>query len=205
MKTISLLLAFFIVNLLCAVDLDQGYVTISEKLDRFNAFLNDSQMDAELKREKLAQVVEKSMNFEAITQRTLGPHASELTSEQSERFFAAFKTILIRFFVDNLMHYENKNEVMTLSEYAWLPAEEKVQVRVLGREKSGFALNNRDRQRTQTDYFLREKDGEWQITDVTINGVNIAGNYRSQINALMGRSKSAENLIRTFEEIASGT
>ena len=203
MKTIGLLLAFFAVHSLCAVDLDQGYSTISEKLDRFNAFLNDPQMDAELKREKLAQIVEKSMDFEAVTRRTLGPHASKLTPEQSERFFTAFKTILIRFFVDSLMQYEN--DEMTLSEYSWLPAEEKVLVRVLGREKSGFALNNRDRQRTQTDYVLREIDGKWQITDVTINGVNIAGNYRSQINALMGRGKSTENLIRTFEEIASGT
>lgn len=201
MKTIRLLIAFFMAYSLYAVDLDQGYITISEKLDRFNALLNDPQLTAELKREKLAQVVENSIDFEAITLRTLGPYASELTPEQIERFATAFKTILKRFFVDDLMRFEN--EEITLSEYVWLPGEEKVLVRVLGRERSGLAVNNRDRQRSRTEYILREKEEKWKITDVTINGVNIARNYRSQIEALVGRGRSAEEVIQSFEEIAS--
>ena len=203
MKTIRLLLAFFAIHSLCAVDLDQGYITISEKLDRFNALLNDPQLAPELKREKLAQIVERSIDFEAITLRTLGTYASKLTPEQSERFSAAFKTILKRFFVDDLMGFEN--EEITLSEYVWLPGEEKVLVRVLGREKSGLAVNSRDRQRSRTEYVLREREEKWKITDLTINGVNIARNYRSQIDALVSRGKSAEEVIQSFEEIASSS
>ena len=202
MKVLRLLVAFFAIHSLCAVDLDQGYITISEKLDRFNALLNDQQLDAEIKREKLIQIVESIVDFETITRTALGPYASELTSEQNERFSAAFKTTLQRWIIDDLMRFEN--EKITLSEYVWLPGEEKVLVRVLGRERSGLAVNNRDRQRSRTEYILKEREEKWKITDLTINGVNIARNYRSQIDGLMGRGKSAEKMIDLFEEIASG-
>ena len=61
-------------------------------------------------------------------------------------------------------------------------------------------MNNRDKQRTQTEYILKEKEGKWRIVDLTINRVNIARNYRSQIDALASRGKSADEVIRLFEK-----
>ena len=198
MKKLGLIVAFCAVNVLRAVNLDQGYTMISEQLDRFNLLLNDQQLDAELKREQLSQVVEDAIDFEAIALKTLGSYAPKLTPEQSERFHAAFKTTLKRWIVDDLMRFED--EKITLSEYIWLPSEEKVLVKVLGREKSGLAVNNRDKQRARTEYILKEKEGQWRIVDLTINRVNIAQNYRSQIDALASRGKSAEEVIQLFEK-----
>lgn len=198
MKKIRLLIILCTVNILGAVNLDQGYIMISEQLDSFNTLLNDKDLDAELKRAKLSQAVDKRIDFEAIALRTLGPYASKLTTEQNERFQTAFKKTLQKFLIDDLMLFEN--EKITLSEYVWLPAEEKAIVKVLGREKSGFAVNNRDKQRAQTEYVIKEKEGEWKIVDLTINGVNIARNYRSQIDALASRGKSADEVIRLFEK-----
>ena len=198
MKKLGLIVAFCAVNVLRAVNLDQGYTMISEQLDRFNLLLNDQQLDVELKREQLSQVVEDAIDFEAIALKTLGSYAPKLTPEQSERFHAAFKTTLKRWIVDDLMRFED--EKITLSEYIWLPSEEKVLVKVLGREKSGLAVNNRDKQRARTEYILKEKEGQWRIVDLTINRVNIAQNYRSQIDALASRGKSAEEVIQLFEK-----
>lgn len=198
MKKIGFFIMLCAVNVLGAVNLDQGYIMISEQLKSFNALLNDQDLDAESKRAQLLQVVDKRIDFEAIALRTLGPYASKLAPEQNERFQAAFKKTLQKFLVDDLMLFEN--EKITLSEYVWLPAEEKALVRVLGREKSGFAVNNRDKQRARTEYVIKEKEGEWKIVDLTINGVNIARNYRSQIDALASRGKSADDVIQLFEK-----
>ena len=138
------------------------------------------------------------IDFETIALRTLGPYASKLTPEQDKRFNAAFKATLKNWLVDDLMLFEN--EKITLSEYVWLPSEEKVLVRILGRKRSGFAVNNRDRQRALTEYVLKEKEDKWKIVDLTINSVNIARNYRSQIDALASRGKSADEVIRLFEK-----
>lgn len=198
MKRLGLLVAMCAVNVLGAVDLDQGYIMMSEQLDRFNLLLNNKDLDAESKRLKLAQVVEDVIDFETIALRTLGPYASKLTPEQDKRFNAAFKATLKNWLVDDLMLFED--EKITLSEYVWLPSEEKVLVRVLGRKRSGFAVNNRDRQRALTEYVLKEKEDKWKIVDLTINSVNIARNYRSQIDALASRGKSADEVIRLFEK-----
>lgn len=190
--------ALFVVNILGAVDLDQGYLIMSERLDRFNLLLNDQDLDSESKQAQLSEVVESTIDFEAIALKTLGPYASKLTPEQSKRFHTAFKMKLKQLLVDDLMHFED--EEITLSEYVWLPPEEKVLVKVLGRERSGLAVNNRDKQRARTEYVLKEKEGKWKIVDLTINGVNIAHNYRSQIDALVSRDKSADEVIQLFEK-----
>lgn len=197
MKKICLLVSLCVVNILGASSLDQGHTMISEQLDRFNALLNDQDLDAQSKRKQLLQVVEDAIDFESIALRTLGPYASRLTPEQDKRFRTAYEAILKNWLVDDLMQFEN--EEITLSEYIWLPNEEKVLVRVLGRERSGFAVTNRHRQRSQTEYVLKEIEGQWRIVDLTINNVNIARNYRSQISALARRGKSADEVIQLFE------
>lgn len=198
MKKLVLCVALLAVNALWAVDLDQGFIMMSEKLDRFNVLLADQNLDPESKRAQLSQVVEDVIDFEAIALKVLGSYASKLTPEQSERFFAAFEATLKKLLVDDLMRFEN--EKITLSEYVWLPGEEKLLVKVLGREKSGLAVTNRYKQRAQTDYILKEEEGKWKIVDLTINRVNVAHNYRSQVDALVSRGKSAEELIQLFEK-----
>ena len=47
MKRLGLLVAMCAVNVLGAVDLDQGYIMMSEQLDRFNLLLNNKDLDAE--------------------------------------------------------------------------------------------------------------------------------------------------------------
>lgn len=200
MKQIGLIIVLFAANILWAGDLDQGLTMISEKFDRLNALLKNQDLDAESKREKLSQVVENKVDFKAITRKALGPHASNLTPEQKERFYKAFKITVKDWMVDDLMLF--KNEEITLLEYAWLPSEKKVLVKTLGRKKSGLAVTNRYEQRARNDYILKAKDGKWRVVDLTINQVNIALNYRSQIDALADRGKSAEKVIRSIEALA---
>lgn len=200
MKKIGLILLLFATNLLSAADLDEGLTLISERLDRFNVLLSNQELAPEAKRKKLLEAVEGAIDFEAIARRTLGPYASTLTTEQSERFHRAFRTIIKNWLVDDFMLFDN--ETVTLLEYVWLPSEEKVLVKTLGRKKSGLTVTSRDRQRTRNDYILKDRDGKWMIVDLYINQVNLAMNYRSQIDAMARRGESAETVLGMFEAIA---
>ena len=95
MKQIGLVIVLFAANILWAGDLDQGLTMISEKLDRLNALLKNKDLDDESKREQLSQAVENKIDFEAITRKALGPHASKLTPEQRERFYKAASFLCI--------------------------------------------------------------------------------------------------------------
>ena len=83
MKQTGLIIVLFAANILWAGDLDQGLTTIGEKIDRFNILLGNQDLDAESKREQLSKVIENAVDFDAISQRALGPLASELTPEQN--------------------------------------------------------------------------------------------------------------------------
>lgn len=200
MKRIGLIIGLFAANILWAADLDQGLTMISEKLDRFNVLLSNQDLPPESKREKLSEAVEGSVDFEAIARKTLGPYASKLTEEQTVRFHKAFKIIIKNWLVDDLMLFND--ETIKLLEYAWLPSEKKVLVKTLGRERAGLAVTNRHRERTRTDYILQDKDGKWMIVDLSIAQVNIAMNYRSQIDAMAKRGESAEKVLSMFEDLA---
>ena len=46
------------------------------------------------------------------------------------------------------------------------------------------------------NYRLRKKGGEWLIYDVSIEGVSLVNNYRTQFNKILSSSSYAELLKR---------
>jgi len=203
MKTLIIILALCAAKLVAAVDLNQAHQLMNDQLDRFNGLLNDQALDKKSKREKLANTVEDVIHFEAIASKALGPHASKLSPSQRDRFNAAFKTTLEKWLVADLMDFEEGS--ITLSEYIWQPEEQKLLIKTLGREKPGFGISGRSLQRARTDYVLEENEGTWKIVDLTINSVNLALNYRSQIEGLLRRGQSIEEVIELLEKTAKSS
>ena len=187
-------------SLTSAADLDQSYAAISTKIDAFNSFLNDKSLDPEAKREALVEVVHDMVDFEAVADRALGPYASEITDEQRDQFAVPFKQALTYWLVDDLMRFED--ESIELSEFTWLPDAQKALVKTLGREKPGFGASARYNRRSQSQFVLQQQDSSWRVVDLTINRVNIANNFYSQIDGLMRRGKSFEEVLERMQALS---
>ncbi len=95
-----------------------------------------------------------------------------------------------------------EEESIELVEFTWLPGGDKALVKTLGREKLGFGASGGDRQRSHSQFVLRQKGTEWMVVDLTINGVNLAKNFHSQIESLLQRGKSFDQVLDRMQGLA---
>jgi len=112
----------------------------------------------------------KSISFDAMTRRAIGPGWRQFTAAQQKEAVQLFSTLIIR-------NYSGKFTAGELPEISYKaatsPAPERVEISTSTTYK-GSKYN--------VIYRLEEIDG-WRITDVLIEGVSMVANYRTQFDA----------------------
>jgi phospholipid transport system substrate-binding protein len=130
-------------------------------------------------------------DFRRMSQWVLGRYWREATPEQRDRFTSEFRDLLVGTYSQALLNYKDQR-------IEYLPVQRKpddteVTVKTEVKQSGG-----------QTDIpiyysFYKNKDGEWKVYDITIEGVSLVTNYRS-VYAGKIREKGMDALIA---EIAS--
>ena len=120
--------------------------------------------------DSLRPLLLKTISFDAMTRRAVGPGWRQFTTEQQKEAIRLFSTLIIR-------TYSGKFTPGELPEVSYKaatsPAPERVEVSTMTLYK-GSKYN--------VIYRLEEIDG-WRITDVVIEGVSMVANYRTQFDA----------------------
>jgi phospholipid transport system substrate-binding protein len=124
------------------------------------------------------------MDFEAMAQLALGPVWREATPEQRREFTAEFRNLLVRTYSTAWLAYDNQTIEYLPARPASRPDRATVTVRLL--ESGG--------QRTILAYSLRLKDGVWKVYDLSLDGVSLLTNYRSEFPARV-RAVGLDGLI----------
>lgn len=116
-------------------------------------------------------VLEKILNFEIMTRRSIGPGWRQFNPEQQEEAVRLFTTLMLRTYTAKFTPGE-------------LPAVE---------YKSSVSLSNGRVEIPTTSvykgsrydviYRMDEQNGSWGITDVVIEGVSLVANYRTQFDS----------------------
>jgi phospholipid transport system substrate-binding protein len=145
--------------------------------------------DESLKRpEHLAQrhrlveeAVGRRFDYEELSKRSLGGQWTKLTDIQRREFVEVFKQLLSDAYADRIEGYSGE-QVRYLKEriegsYAQL------KTRIVSAK---FDL--------PVDYRLLNKEGEWRVYDVVIDGVSLVKNYRGQFERIL-RASSYEELV----------
>lgn len=57
----------------------------------------------------------------------------------------------------------------------------------------------RNSQEVPVSYRLRQQEGRWLVYDISIEGISLVSNYRSQFNGIIQRS-SYQKLVRRIEQ-----
>jgi phospholipid transport system substrate-binding protein len=120
--------------------------------------------------DSLRPLLMKTISFDAMTRRAVGPGWKQFTAEQQKEAIRLFSTLIIR-------TYSGKFTPGELPEInykaATSPTPERVEVSTMTLYKGS---------RYNVIYRLEKIDG-WRITAVVIEGVSMVGNYRTQFDA----------------------
>lgn len=171
-----------------------------EPLDKIRQTVNDVLAvlsDATLKapertrerRDKIRQTILQRFGFEEMSRRAMGRHWRKRTAEEKQEFVALFSDLLERSYIDKIESYGgSKQQILYTKESI---------------DKDGYAkvlsevVNERDLN-IEVEYRLVQRDGDWQVYDVVIEGVSLVNNYRTQFNKIISQA-SYEDLIKKLQ------
>jgi phospholipid transport system substrate-binding protein len=121
----------------------------------------------------------------------LGKHWRSASDEQKERFITAFYTTLLKRYADGLLEFE-----MDRVEILPYKGDASKRTTVV---KTNVRLD--DGTKVPVHYTLVNRDDQWRMFDVKIEGVSYVVNYRKELDAEI-RSTSLEAVIQRLEREA---
>jgi phospholipid transport system substrate-binding protein len=139
------------------------------------------------KRQKIRSISDKMFDYSELSRRTLGQDWKKLNPAQQNEFADLYKSLLEDAYADKIINYTDEKVAFSkenqLSEKTF-----EVQTTVLTK-KADIPIY----------YRVIQKDGEWKVYDVVIEGVSLINNYRNQFREIL-MNKSPEVLIDTLRK-----
>ena len=128
--------------------------------------------------ELVNDIVLPHFDFELMAKRVLGKHWRSASDKQRDEFIAAFRTVLVRTYANRLTEYTEYK----INYLAARPDEsaDKATVR--------SEVEQPGRTPIAIDYRLAFSDSAWKVYDVTIEGVSLVTNYRSNYSTEITQS-----------------
>jgi phospholipid transport system substrate-binding protein len=142
-------------------------------------------------RKKLIRsAVDERFDWDEMARRSLARYWDQRTDQEKKEFVRLFGELLERTYMNKVEGYSGEKvqyEGETLeSEYAV------VKVKIVTRKNVDIPV----------EYRLHKKGNDWFVYDISIEGVSLVNNYRTQFNSIISQS-SYENLVRKLKEKAT--
>jgi phospholipid transport system substrate-binding protein len=128
------------------------------------------------RRQAIRTVAYDIFDFGEISRRSLGPHWQARTPAEREEFTRLFGDLVERSYITQVESYSGE-KIQYVGETA---DGDRVVVKTQIITKQGVAV--------PVDYRLLAQGDRWRAYDVTIEGVSLVANYRSQFNTIIQRS-----------------
>jgi phospholipid transport system substrate-binding protein len=128
------------------------------------------------RRKRIRAVVNQIFDFSEISQRSLGRHWQARTPAEREQFVALFGDLLENSYISKIESYSG--------EKIQYPGDvidgdlAVVKTRIVTKQATEIPI----------DYRMFLNGGRWAVYDVSIEGISLIGNYRTQFNAVIQRS-----------------
>ena len=141
-------------------------------------------------REKLIrQAVDERFDWEEMARRALATHWAKRTLEERKEFVRLFADLLERTYKKKVEDYSGEKVLYEGEtkdgDYAT------VKVKIVSKKNKDIPV----------EYRLKKEGNDWSVYDVSIEGVSLVNNYRTQFNSIIVQS-SYENLIKRLRDKA---
>ena len=165
---------------------------VRETVEAVSTVVNDARLQGASnereRRDRVARVMHESFDFPAMAQDSLGAHWATLTPEQRDRFVALFGQLFERSYDRLVLRFLGGSETTYGAEAV---DGERATVKTTLVRKGGDQL--------PVDYRLIGSRGAWKISDVVVDGVSLAGNFRSQFTKTV-QDSSYDALVQRIEK-----
>jgi phospholipid transport system substrate-binding protein len=163
---------------------------MKKSTDQILAVLKDPKLKPKAKepekRRLLRKIADERFDWEEMAKRSLATHWGERTPEERKEFIGLFADLLERSYMGKIEGYKNEKIVFEKEkidgDYAV------VETNVVTEREVEIPIN----------YRLRKTGSEWLVYDVSIEGVSLVNNYRSQFNNII-MSSSYQELVKRMK------
>lgn len=193
LKNITLLFTLVLFALVSIAAQSSGEEEIRQMLDdrdeEIKELLGERGSDyTQEQRDRLKDIINGVIDFRAMSQQALGSTYDEISSEEREEFVSLFATII------------RDNSLNRLDIYRAEVTYESIEV--TNGEAFVRTIAQLDNVRTPVDYNMVKRDGEWVITDMTIDDVSTAQSYNRQFQNII-RQRGFDALIDSLRRRAA--
>ena len=134
---------------------------------------------AEERRKLLEKIVGGRFDYQEMSRRSLGAPWNQLADKDKQEFVELFRTLLTNTYADRVEGYSGEG-VQYLNERT-----EKDYAEVRTKILSG-------KTEIPMDYRLLNKNSDWRVYDVVVDGVSLVNNYRGQFSKILRTSSYPE-------------
>ena len=149
---------------------------VRETADEILSILGQKQLPVEERRRRIEAVAHRAFDVETISRLILARHWRRFSQAQREEFVFEFKRYIAANYGDRLDGYEDE-KVEIVGGRPEARGDYTVRTRIVGQ---GF-------EPVSVDYRLRQRDGNWMLIDVVIEGVSFLKSFRSQFQEILSR------------------
>jgi phospholipid transport system substrate-binding protein len=189
---LSRILFCFLLVIGTAVPVFAGEPTeqIKQTTDKILSIVKDpglkSPSKAQERRRLIRKAADERFDWEEMARRSLGRYWVQRTAEEKKEFVSLFSELVERTYMSQVENYSGESvqygKETIDGDYAV------VAVDVITQKNQDISV----------DYRLQKEGNEWLIYDVSIEGVSLVNNYRTQFNSIIQQS-SYENLVKKMK------
>jgi phospholipid transport system substrate-binding protein len=164
---------------------------VKTSVDRVLKVVSDPELkkpqNTEKRRTQIREVARQLFDFEELGKRALGRHYAALKPEQRKRYTELFADLLENSYITKIESYGGEKIV-------YLPE-----------QADGDSVTVRSKLVTQKgteiplDYRLQKTGDRFRVYDVSIEGVSLVANYRTQFNKIITQS-GFDELLKKMEQ-----
>jgi phospholipid transport system substrate-binding protein len=161
---------------------------VRASIQRVLRILDDSELRGELRqaerRAAIRKVAHELFDFAEITKRSIGHHWQQRTAAEREELVSLFGDLLERTYVSRIEVYSGE-KIAYVGESVETD-QAVVRTRIVTKQGTEIPV----------DYRMVARGSRWQAYDVTIEGVSLVANYRSQFNKILQTGNYPELIKR---------
>ena len=155
------------------------------------AVLADDALSLDQKRGQIEDIALERFDFETMAKLVLKRDWRKFSDTQKSEFVTEFRTYLATNYGNRITRYNQ--EAVEMAGERLLPRDDvMVLTRIQGGDADGVAI----------DYRVRNRDGQWRIIDVVIEGISLVRNFHSQFADVIRKGGPTELLARLRQKNA---
>jgi len=190
MRKLSLALTALLALVLPAVPASAGAPTdqLRKQVDQVVRVLDNPALKEKVARhDAVRKIAGEVFDYSEMAKRALGTHWASRTPEQKQEFVALFSDLLDRAYFSKIEQYQG--EKVRYGTEALDGDQATVRTTIVTPAGSEIPV----------DYRMHQTDGRWTVYDVSIQGVSLVANYRTQFNRVV-TTESYESLVQKLKD-----